>query len=56
MVKQLGIPTWFLTFLCTHPNWKELLYNITKLNNLHKIKKTAYQENNKPYLMVHWEK
>lgn len=34
MVKQLGVPTYFLTLSCAELRWKELPYIINKLNNL----------------------
>ena len=34
MVKQLGIPTYFITFLYADLRWEELPYIIKKLNNL----------------------
>ena len=34
MVKQLGIPTYFLTLSCAELRWKELLYVIKKLKDL----------------------
>ena len=34
MVKQLGIPTYFLTLSCADLRWKELPYISNKLNNL----------------------
>ena len=34
MVKQLGIPTYFLTLSCADLRWDELPYIINKLNNL----------------------
>ena len=34
MVKQLGIPTYFLTLSCAKLRWEELPYIINKLNNL----------------------
>ena len=33
-VKQLGIPTYFLTLSCADLRWEELPYIINKLNNL----------------------
>ena len=34
MVKQLEIPTYFLTLSCADLRWEELPYIISKLNNL----------------------
>ena len=34
MVKQLGIPTYFLTLPCADLRWEELPYIVNKLNNL----------------------
>ena len=34
MVKQLGIPTYFLTISCADLRWNEFPYIINKLNNL----------------------
>ena len=34
MVKQLGIPKYFLTLSCADLRWEELPYVINKLNNL----------------------
>ena len=34
MVKQLGIPTYFLTLSCADLRWDELPHIINKLNNL----------------------
>ena len=34
MVKQLGIPKYFLTLSCADLRWEELPYIINKLNNL----------------------
>ena len=34
MVKQLGIPTYFLTSSCADLMWEELPYIINQLNNL----------------------
>ena len=34
MVKQLGVPTYFLTLSCADLRWDELPYIINKLNNL----------------------
>ena len=34
IVKQLGIPTFFLTFSCTDLRWNELISIISKLNGL----------------------
>ena len=48
MVKQLGIPTYFLTLSCPYLRWKELPYIINKLNNLglndEELKNSSYQE------------
>ena len=59
MVKQLGIPTYFLTLSCADLRWEELPQIINKLNNLglseEELKKLSYQErcnllNNNPVL------
>ena len=34
MVKQLGVPTFFLTLSCADLRWDELPYIINKLNDL----------------------
>ena len=34
MVKQLGIPTYFLTLSCADQRWEELPYIMNKLSNL----------------------
>ena len=34
MVKQLRVPTYFLTLTCAYLRWDELPYIINKLNNL----------------------
>ena len=48
MVKQLGIPTFFLTLSCADLRWEELPYIINKLNNLglieEELKNLSYQE------------
>ena len=48
MVKQLGIPTYFLTLSCADLRWEELLYTINRLNNLglseDELKNLSYQE------------
>ena len=48
MVKQLGIPTYFLTLSCADLRWEELPYIINKLNNLglsdEELKNLRYQE------------
>ena len=48
MVKQLGIPTYFLTLSCADLIWEELPYIINKLNNLglsdEELKNLRYQE------------
>ena len=60
MVKQLGIPKYFLTLPCADLRWEELPYIIIKLNNLglseKKLKKSTQQErrdmlNNNPVFM-----
>ena len=38
MVKQSGIPTYFLTLSCADLRWEESPYVINKLNNLSKKK------------------
>ena len=61
MVKQLGIPTYFLTLSCADLRWEELSYIIKKLNNLElseeELKNLSYQEranllNNNPVLVA----
>ena len=61
MVKQLGIPTFFLTLSCADRRWEELPYIINNLNNLRLseegLKKLSYQErcnllNNNPVLVT----
>ena len=51
MVKQLGIPTYFLTLSCADLRWDELPYIINKLNNLdlsdEELKNLSYQERTK---------
>ena len=48
MVKQLGIPTYFLTLSCADLRWEELPCIINKLDNLgltdEELKKLSYQE------------
>ena len=48
MVKQLGIPTYFLTLSCADLRWEELPYIINKLNNLglsdEELKNLSYQD------------
>ena len=48
MVKQLGIPIYFLALSCTDLRWEELPYIIEKLNNLglsdEELKNLSYQE------------
>ena len=48
MVKQLGIPTYFLTLPCADLRWEELPYIINRLNNLgpseEELKNMSYQE------------
>ena len=48
MVKQLGMPTYFLKLSCTDLKYGELPYIINKLNNVGlsdvKLKKLSYQE------------
>ena len=48
MVKQLGIPTYFLTLSCADIRWQELSHIINKLNNLElseeEIRNLSYQE------------
>ena len=48
MVKQLGIPTYFLILSCAELRWEELPYIINKLNNLglseKELKNLSYQE------------
>ena len=61
MVKQLGIPMYFLTLSCADLRWEELPYFIKKLNNLglsgEKLKNLSHQErcnllNNNPVLVA----
>ena len=61
MVKQSGIPTYFLTLSCADLSWEELPYIISKLNNLvlrdEKLKNLSHQEkcnllNNNPVLLA----
>ena len=61
MVKQLGIPTYFLTLLFADLRWGELPYIVNKLNNLRlsdeELKNLSYQErfnmlNTKPLLVA----
>ena len=61
MVKQLGIPTYFLILSYADLRWEELPYIINKLNNLglsdEKLKNLSYQErcnllNNNPVLVA----
>ena len=48
MVKQLGIPTYFLTLSCPDLRWEELAHIINKLSNLglsdKELKNFSYQE------------
>ena len=48
MVKQLGIPKYFLTLSCTDLKWEELPYIINKSNNLglseEELKNLSYQD------------
>ena len=48
MVKQLEIPTYFLTLTCRHPRFEEPPYIIKKINNLKlsdkELKNLCYQE------------
>ena len=48
MVKQLGIPIYFLTLSCADLRWEELPYIINKFNNLElsdkELKNLSYQE------------
>ena len=47
MVKQLGVPTYFLTLSCADRRWDELPYIINELNNLglteEELKNLSYQ-------------
>ena len=47
-VKQLGMPTYFLTLSCADLRWEELSYIVNKLNNLglsdEELKNLSYQE------------
>ena len=51
-VKQLGIPTYFLTLPCAELRWDELPQIINKLNNLNlndeEIRNLTYQQRTKP--------
>ena len=51
MVKQLAIPTYFLTLSCADLRWDELPYIINKLNNLNltdeEIRNLTYQQRTK---------
>ena len=48
MIKQLGIPTYFLTLSCADLRWEKCPYVIKKLNNLEyseeKLKNLGYQK------------
>ena len=61
MIKQLGIPTYFLTLPCADLRWEELPYIINKLNNLglsyEELKILSHQElcnllNNNPVVVA----
>ena len=61
MVKQLGMPTYFLKLSCADLRWEELLYIINKLNKLahsgKELKNSSYHErcnllNNNPVLVA----
>ena len=61
MVKQLGIPTYFLTLSCADLRWEELPYIINRLNNLglsdEELNNLSYQQrcnmlNNNPVLVA----
>ena len=61
MVKQLGIPTYYLTLSCADLRWEELSYIINKLNKLglseEELKNLSYHEranllNNNPVLVA----
>ena len=61
MVKQLGIPTYFLTLSCADLRWEELPHIINKLNKLglseEELKNLGYQQrckllNNNPVLVA----
>ena len=61
MVKQLGIPIYFLTLSCADLRWEELPYVINKSKNLDlsdkELKNSSYQElcnllNNNPVLVA----
>ena len=61
MIKQLGIPTYFLILSCADLRWEELPYIINKLSNLglsdEELKNLNYQEfynllNNNPVLVA----
>ena len=60
-MKQLGIPTYFLTLSCTQLRWDELPHLINKLNNLNltdeKTRNLTYQQltkllNDNPVLVL----
>ena len=48
MVKQLGVPTYFLTLSCADLRWDELPYIVNKLKNLNltdeEIRDLTYQQ------------
>ena len=61
MVKQLGVPAFFLTLPCADLRWEELPYIINKLNNLglsdKELNNLSYQKrcnllNNSPVLVA----
>ena len=61
MVKQLGIPTYFLTLSCADLRWEKLPCTINRLNNVElseeELKNLIYQKrcnllNNKPVLLA----
>ena len=56
MIKQLGIPTYFLMFLCADLRWEELSYITNKLSNLglsdEELKNLNYQESYNPVLVA----
>ena len=51
MVKQLGIPTYFLTLSCSDLRWDELPHIVNKLSNLNlsdeEIRNLTYQQRTK---------
>ena len=63
MIKQLGIPRYFLTFPCADLSQEEIPYIITKFNKFglsdEELKNVRYSErrnllNNNPVLVARW--